>query len=63
MELAIDFECPDCRTILTRRLIDLSPGTTRKCTECGASVVLTESGLRALERRLEEYCRAEGSVL
>lgn len=57
MELVIDFECPDCQSILTRKVLDLSPGTPKGCLRCGSPVVLTESGLRTLERRLEEYCR------
>lgn len=57
MELAVDFECPDCRKTLSRRLTDLAPGLPRQCAGCGSHVVLTEAGLKTLERRLEEYCR------
>lgn len=57
MDLAIDFECPDCRTTLSRKLADLAPGHPRECPQCGSSVILTEAALRTLERRLEEYCR------
>lgn len=57
MELAVDFECPACHTILTQKLIDLSPGGRPPC-DCGIPFELTENGLKDLERRLEEFCRA-----
>jgi hypothetical protein len=58
MELSIDFECPECRTVQPQKLADFATGTRGACLACGTETELTESGLKALQRRLRELCES-----
>lgn len=54
MDLSIDFECPECRKVQSKKLADLSPGRRQACLACGTPTELTESGLEELKHRLRE---------
>ncbi|WP_291317895.1 hypothetical protein [Desulfuromonas sp.] len=54
MELWIDYECPRCNITIQRNLRELAPEQNRQCPECNVRAVLTEEGLRGLERSLRD---------
>ncbi|HEY7745161.1 MAG TPA: hypothetical protein VIA07_02405, partial [Desulfuromonadales bacterium] len=59
MDLSIDFECPECRKVHSKKLADLSPGRRQACLACGTPTELTVSGLKELKHRLRESVGAE----
>jgi hypothetical protein len=56
MELSIDFECPECRTVQPQKVTDFSPGRRGACLACGTATELTEGSLKTLQRCLRELC-------
>ena len=57
MELSITYECPQCGKAVPKKVVDLAPGAPRQCPDCGATTLLTKSGLLDLQSALEDFCR------
>ncbi len=52
MDLSINFECPECRTIHSRNVTEIALGKRQDCLSCGSPTELTEHGLEEFRRRL-----------
>jgi len=57
MDLAIAFECPQCKRQFLQDLVEFSPGKTHVCEACGSWTVLTSDSLRNFQSALEDFCR------
>jgi hypothetical protein len=56
MELSIHLECPQCNTLLSQPIRELSIGRRQNCEHCNSPVRLTPNSLDLFTRDLRCYC-------
>ena len=57
MQLEADLPCPGCKKKFKQKLSEMSPGKSKKCPHCSATIKFTGDDMRKLQKSIDDFDR------